>query len=55
MMTLSNHQTSFALLREKAGMTIEDVMDLTGKSKSTVYRWGEGADSGRQAGPQGHQ
>ncbi len=42
MMTLSNHQTSFALLREKAGMTIEDVMDLTGKSKSTVYRWEKG-------------
>ncbi|WP_284060484.1 DNA (cytosine-5-)-methyltransferase [Pseudomonas sp. NW5] len=42
MMPLSNHQTSFALLREKAGMTIEDVMELTGKSKSTVYRWEKG-------------
>lgn len=37
-----NDQTSFALLREKAGMTIEDVMELTGKSKSTVYRWEKG-------------
>lgn len=41
-MTPNNHQTSFALLREKAGMTIEDVMELTGKSKSTVYRWENG-------------
>jgi DNA (cytosine-5)-methyltransferase 1 len=37
-----NDQTSFTLLREKAGMTIEDVMELTGKSKSTVYRWEKG-------------
>ncbi|KRP95839.1 cytosine methyltransferase [Pseudomonas lactis] len=32
----------FALLREKAGMSIEDVMELTGKSKSSVYRWEKG-------------
>ena len=41
-MAPNDHQTSFALLREKAGMTIEDVMELTGKSKSTVYRWEKG-------------
>ena len=28
-MAPNDHQTSFALLREKAGMTIEDVMELT--------------------------
>ena len=33
---------SFAQLREKAGMSIEDVMELTRKSRSTVYRWEKG-------------
>lgn len=41
-MAPNDHQTSFASLREKAGMSIEDVMELTGKSKSTVYRWEKG-------------
>jgi len=41
-MTSHCHLTDFSLLREKAGMTIEDVMELTGKSKSTVYRWEQG-------------
>lgn len=34
--------TSFAALREKAGMSIEEVMELTCKSRSTVYRWEKG-------------
>ena len=41
-MTLTYHRASFAQLREKAGMSVEDVMELTGKSKSTVYRWENG-------------
>lgn len=41
-MTSHHPHTDFSLLREKAGMTIEDVMELTGKSKSTVYRWEKG-------------
>lgn len=41
-MAPNENQPSFASLREKAGMSIEAVMDLTGKSKSTVYRWEKG-------------
>ncbi|WP_330872728.1 DNA (cytosine-5-)-methyltransferase [Pseudomonas sp. MMS21 TM103] len=41
-MTIQEPLTSFSQLREKAGMTLEDVMALTGKSKSTVYRWEKG-------------
>lgn len=41
-MTIQEQISSFTLLREKAGMSLEDVMELTGKSKSTVYRWEKG-------------
>lgn len=41
-MALNETLSSFTVLREKAGMSIEDVMELTGKSKSTVYRWEKG-------------
>lgn len=41
-MTIQESTPPFAHLREKAGMTIEDVMELTGKSRSTVYRWEKG-------------
>ena len=41
-MTTQEPLTSFAQLREKAGMSLEDVMELTGKSRSTVYRWEKG-------------
>lgn len=41
-MAINETLSSFTVLREKAGMSIEDVMELTGKSKSTVYRWEKG-------------
>ncbi len=32
----------FAALREQAGLTIEDIADITGASSRTVYRWENG-------------
>lgn len=35
-------KTTFALLREKTGMSLDEVAKLCGKSKRTVYRWENG-------------
>lgn len=35
-------KTAFAYLREKAGMTVDEVAELCGKTKRTVYRWENG-------------
>jgi len=35
-------KTAFAQLRERAGMTIDEVSELCGKTKRTVYRWDNG-------------
>jgi len=35
-------KTTFAQLREKAGMSVSDVAELCGKTRRTVYRWENG-------------
>ena len=40
--------TKFTLLREKAGLTIQEVAELTGYNARTVYRWESGASKPRK-------
>ncbi len=39
----------FTLLREKAGLTVEEAADRTGYDKATVYRWERGETKPRKA------
>lgn len=35
-------RTEFAILREKAGVSVDELAHLSGKSKRTIYRWEKG-------------
>lgn len=39
---MTNDKTTFAQLREKTGMSVDQVAELCGKTRRTVYRWENG-------------
>jgi DNA (cytosine-5)-methyltransferase 1 len=48
----NNADTEFSLLRQRAGMSIDQVADVAGFSKRTVYRWENGEAEPRKAAVQ---
>lgn len=41
-MTIYQQKTNFSILREKSGLSLQDVADKTGRSLRTIYRWEKG-------------